>query len=194
MRISDRVPVPPRCLGSVVARTPEEPLRSLLAVAFVSEEEVAQSLAAHLRLERDPATHVPPHEELAAWTITCTCGGDTGKLLGVRKDDIYVSPVLFGCSGCGKSTTLFDETVDGWNGEVDRKRRRRKTPPSTFALRCARCKTTAWRPAVVLAYQCQEGDLGEAASRWQDFFDAVGIGGTCVGCGAVTLPASFECA
>jgi hypothetical protein len=194
MRISDRAPVPPRCLGSLVATTPTEPLRALLATAFVSEEEAARALEQHLRLGRDAASHVPPHEQLAVWTLACACGGDAGKLLGVREHDLYVSPVVFGCAGCGKSTGVFDAALDGWNAEVDRKRRRRKTPASTFALRCPQCKTTSWRPAVVLAYQCQESDLGDAAPRWQDFFDAAGVGGTCVGCGAVTLPASFECA
>ncbi len=194
MRITDREPVPPRCLGSLIVKSPEEPLRSLLAAAFVSEEEVTQGREQHVRLGRPEESYVPLHEMLTVWTIACPCGNDTGKLLGVRKDDVYVSPVLLACAGCGKSTTLFDEANDGWNAEVDRKRRRRKTPASTFALRCPRCKTTGWHPALVLAYQCQEGDLGEAAPRWQDFFDAVGLGGTCVGCGAVTLPAEFECA
>lgn len=166
----------------------------MLSAAFFSEEEVAQAFTQHTRLGRPESTFIPPNEEVAVWTLGCACGGESGKLLGVRTADVYVSPVHFACSSCNKSTPVFNEAVDGWNGETDRKRRRKKTPPSTFALRCPKCKTTAWQPAIVLAYQCQEGDLGEAASRWQDFFDAAGIGGTCVGCGTVSLPAGFECA
>ena len=58
-----------------------------------------------------------------------------------------------------------------------------------------RCASRAWHPAVVLTYQGDAETFAKAPpERWQDFFDGMAVGGTCVRCGAVALPASFECA
>jgi hypothetical protein len=196
MRISDREPVPPRCLGTMVARVPEEPLRSALMTAFVSEEEMARDREQHERLGRAMATYVATHDELSAWTLACTCGSEAGKLLGVRTADVYASPVCFACGGCGKTVDIFDATVDGWDGEIARKQRRRKArPASTFALRCPGCKGTSWSPAAVFTYQGEPDNFAKVPpERWQDFFLAIAVGGTCTRCEAVTLPGRFESA
>lgn len=195
MRISDRVPVAPRCLATLVASVPGAPLRGPLLTAFVSEEELAADRERHVSLGRAPVDHVPTHDELCGWSLACSCGAAAGKWLGVRKDDMYVSPVCFACGTCGKTVDVFDETVDGWNGEIDRKKRRKARPASTFALRCGGCKGTMWQPAVVVTYQADAEDFTNVpADRWQDFFDVIAIGGTCARCGVVALPASFECA
>lgn len=77
---------------------------------------------------------------------------------------------------------VFGEARDGWSGEMDRKRRRRGEPPaSTFALRCGECKGTQWRRAAQVTYQGYAADFATApAERWQDFFDVIAIGGSCV--------------
>lgn len=196
MRISDRTPVAPRCLGTMVASLAAAPLRGALLAAFVSEEDMARAAEWHASLGRAPEDHVPTHDELCAWSLACRCGAAAGKWLGVRRDDIYGSPVCFACAACGSTVDVFDETRDGWNGEIDRKRRRRgKQPASTFALRCGECKGTQWQPAAVVTYQGDAADFATVpAERWQDFFDVIAIGGTCARCGAVAVPASFECA
>ncbi len=194
MRISDREPLPPRCLATVVARVPEEPLRSALMTAFASEEELAKARERHERLGRSPTTYVSTHDELCTWSLACTCGEQTGKLLGVRSNDVYASPVCFACGACGKTVDIFDAAVDGWDGEIARKQRRRKArPPSTFALRCPGCKGTSWQPAVVVTYQGEVENYAKVPpERWQDFFDTIAIGGTCTKCEMVALPGSFE--
>ena len=189
------MPVPPRCLATVVASVPEEPKRGELTAAFATEEVLARDRAWHDRMSRPDVEYVSVVEELSTFALRCTCGSDAGKLLGVRTNDVYVPPVCFACSACNKSVEIFDETVDGWNGETDRKRRRRKKLPSTFALRCASCKGTAWHPAVVVTYQGEASSyLAAGGDRWQDFFDVFAVGGTCVKCGTVSVAASFECA
>jgi hypothetical protein len=195
MRISDRVPVAPRCLGTMVASVAAVPLSGPLLAAFVSEEDMARAREWHAHLGRAPADHVATHDELCAWSLACTCGATAGKWLGVRTDDVYSSPVCFACAACGKLVDVFDEAVDGWNGETDRKRRRKARRASTFALRCGECKGTQWQPAVLVTYQGDAEDFaGVPIERWQDFFDVIAIGGTCIRCGAVAVPASFECA
>jgi hypothetical protein len=196
MRISDRVPVIPRCLGKVVASVPDEPLRGLLIEALASEEKLARDREWHARLGRPAAEHVSVHDALHAWSLKCTCGGDTAKLLGIRRDDLYASPVLLACTTCESSVEIFDEMVDGWNLEVSRKKPRAKArPASTFALRCPSCKGTAWQPAAVFTYQnlALTPDVAPE-DRWQDFFDVMALGGTCTRCEEVSLPAHFKCA
>lgn len=91
--------------------------------------------------------------------------------VGGGQDDVYGSPVRFACAACGATVDVFDEAVDGWNGEIDRRRgRRRSRPASTFALRCGACKGTLWRPAVIVTYQGDAGNFTNVpAERWQDF-------------------------
>ena len=117
------------------------------------------------------------------------------KLLGIRRDDLYASPVLYACTSCETSVELFDEYTDGWKLEVSRKRPRVKARPApTFALRCPSCKGTAWRPAVVFTYQNLAASPNIAPDEsWQDFYDVIAIGGTCTRCEEVSLPANFKC-
>ena len=196
MRISDRVPVPPRCLGKLVPSAPEEPLRGLLVEALATEEKLARDREWHARLGRPASEYVSVHDAMCAWSLTCTCGNDTAKLLGLRREDLYASPLYFACTSCQKSVEVFDETTDGWSAEVSRKKPRAKArPASTFALRCGSCKGTAWKPAVVLTYQNLAANPEVAPEdRWQDFFDGLALGGTCVRCEEVTLPAHFKSA
>lgn len=195
MRITDRTPVPPTCLAELSPRVPDPELRDALAAAFVSEKAETDSRAYHTRLDRPADAYVSPRDELCAWTLACVCGSPTGKLLGLRKDDVYVPPVVHACTACTRTVALFDESRHGWNAEVSRRPRRPKAvKPSTFALRCPACKSTTWRTAVVVTYQGDPTAYAPLADRWPDFFDVLAVGGTCDRCEAVTLPAAFECA
>jgi len=153
-------------------------------------------------LDRPSATWLSTRDELDAWLVGCPCGEDKGMLFGVREQDKYCDPIFYACAACNRRALIFDSKLHGYNAEVDRlrKRRRRATKgrDATFAMYCRACKTTAWRPAVLVTYQGDrdnyEGYEGKLFDPFADFFDVILIGGACVRCGNIAFGYHNECA
>lgn len=192
MRITGLHLPPPSCLASVRATRAEGDLRQNFIHAFQSDEEEARSRGFSESLGR-LEEWISPRESAEVWCIGCPCGQDHGKIFGVRDNDEFSAPIFYACMVCSQRALIFDPTLHGYNAEIDkRKRKSKKAPNATFALHCRRCKTTVWRPVVLVTYQ---GELGEQfQARLADYFDVILIGGVCVKCGYLGFRYDAECA
>ena len=72
-------------------------------------------------------SHAEPWSDWAGWSLACSCGATKGKLLGhplkqcnpeYDGPPLFVSPLAFLCSSCGKSTELIDTKQYGYNSEI----------------------------------------------------------------------------
>jgi hypothetical protein len=52
------------------------------------------------------------------WSLACPCGATTGEVCGHPLKNLFVSPLGFGCSSCGKATEILDTKQHGYNAEV----------------------------------------------------------------------------
>lgn len=85
--------------------------------------------------------HPEPWNDWIAWDLACSCGATEGKLLGHPLKDcnpeydgpaLFVSPLAFWCSSCGKTTEIIDTKQHGYNSEIG-KPDARATTPTTVA-------------------------------------------------------------
>jgi hypothetical protein len=75
----------------------------------------------------------PAHAQLwndwAGWSLSCSCGATKGKLLGHSLKEcnpkydgppLFVSPLAFLCSSCGKTTEIIDTKLHGYKSEISK--------------------------------------------------------------------------
>lgn len=180
-------------MASVRSTRAEGELRQAIVEQFISDERDAESLAWHRSMKREDEW-VSTRDELEVWCLGCLCGADQAKVFGVRVGDVFSAPLFFACQSCASRSLIFDPTLHGYDAQTSkRKRRARKEPQATFAMLCRACKTTLWRPAVIVTYQGEPSLVGSGKSL-QDLFDVILVGGECASCGAFALPFDAECA
>lgn len=191
MRVRHLALPPPSCLVSVQTTRAEGDVREALIRHFIPDEEDAQDRARHESLER-PEPWVSTRDELEVWFVGCPCGQATGKLFGVREHDEFAAPVFHACVTCNRRALIFDPVLHGYNAEVSKKKRKpRQTPNATMAMLCRGCKTSVWRPVVLVTYQ---GELDPRHPRLTELFDVVLIGGICAQCERIDFRYHAECA
>lgn len=196
MRITGRDLPPPGCLASVRATRATGGARNALVQTFVTDEQDAKKLDWHRSLGRDEQLWVSTRDEAEVWTLGCPCGDDRATVVGVRDGDVFTDPIFYDCTGCRSRALIFDAALHGYNAAIStRKRKPTQAPNATFALRCPACKTTVWRPAVLVTYQGDnDAELVVPSQRLADRFDVLLVGGACVCCGVLALPEGAECA
>ncbi|MBK8257856.1 MAG: hypothetical protein IPK82_34960 [Polyangiaceae bacterium] len=193
MRITGIEIPPPSCLASVRVTRAEGDFRQKLIEQFVSDVDDAESLERHRKLERTEEW-LSTRDELEVWRVGCPCGDEKGKIFGVGVDQEFSAPVFYGCTKCAARGLIFDPSLHGYNAETAKKKKKvRAAPPAKAALHCRGCKTTVWRPAVVVTYQGEPPNIAPGRGL-QDYFDAILIGGQCIGCSNFALRYSAECA
>jgi hypothetical protein len=66
------------------------------------------------------------HAVKSVWRLGCACGAERGRVLGYPlhewipdfDDPIFIGPLAFECSACGKVTEFLDTDVDGYHANV----------------------------------------------------------------------------
>jgi len=140
-------------------------------------------------------------EETLRFGILCTCGAETGRLLGIADGEIFRDPLVFECTGCKRTAGLFDGDVDGYNGEVEGLERKAGSavPPPTAArdaFPCRSCRASdSFTFGVLLTYQGDDENFeGLEPVPLQNLFDVYVLAVRCTACNAVSEPIDFECA
>lgn len=145
----------------------------------------------------------------AGWSLACSCGADRGKLLGHPLKDcnprydgppVFVSPLAFFCSSCGKTTEIIDTKQHGYNSEISKPG---KSYDSNYrgtgklqAVPCPECGEPEFSITALCAYP--DFDLIEAEPelepRAQEYIDSFDCLGRCAACGKELSLANFELA
>jgi hypothetical protein len=151
-----------------------------------------------------------PWEENIGWQLTCECGAKQGKILGYSLKEyssdylgpeIFVGPLAFQCSSCGKTTEIIDTDLHGYDAEIGklegkqfsvtiRGQGKRKSFP------CLNCQATSFGVTVCFFHNNFDiiEDEPDLEPRSQDFFDAFDCLGVCVACSEESRIANFELA
>jgi hypothetical protein len=96
-----------------------------------------------------------PWKDWAGWSLTCGCGSTKGKVLGYPLKDydkeykgppVFISPLAFLCSSCGKTTEIIDTDLHGYNAEIERMSGQRyptvRGTGERTPIPCPHCRTT----------------------------------------------------
>ena len=138
------------------------------------------------------------------WQLGCACGSDSGQLLGHRLDelnptykgDLFVGPLAFECSACGRVTELLDTAIHGYHAEVGKleggvgsAKLRGAGPRTRYA--CPGCQKTSFRMLVGFVYWDFDIIEDEPHLPAQEFFNEFLLYCTCVDCGHVSESTGF---
>lgn len=130
--------------------------------------------------------------------LKCSCGNKYGHVLGHQEfspsgDSLFVGPLAFECSACGKVTEIFDESIHGYDaaqGEIKELRREREGR--------IRFKVPSGKPlAIAATFQYTNGlDIRVPGSdeHPEDYFDWFSLEGRPQGASNAIHIADFECA
>ncbi len=155
-------------------------------------------------------SHADPWNDWAAWALTCSCGGNRGKLLGhslkdCNPDDdgppVFVSPLGFQCSTCGKTTEIIDTKHHGYDSEISKAAgtshdSNYRGTGDRQAVPCPECGGNQFSITAFFAHPHFDliEDEPELEPRVQEFFDSFDCHGTCASCGKESSLANFELA
>jgi hypothetical protein len=155
-------------------------------------------------------SHVEPWNDWAGWALTCSCGATDGKLLGHPLKDcnpeyngppLFVSPLAFLCSSCGKTTEIIDTKQHGYDSEIGRAEG--QSWDSNYrgsgvrqSVPCPECGASQFSITAFCAHP--DFDLIEDEPglelRAQEYFVSFYCRGKCVACGKESSLADFELA
>jgi hypothetical protein len=151
--------------------------------------------------------HAGPWNDWAAWALTCACGSSRGKLLGHPfnngrgNESLFVSPLAFQCSSCGKTTEIIDTKRHGYNAEIDKMEGKSydfnaRGTGERQAVPCPSCGGLDFSLTALCAHSHFEliEDQPELEPLAQEFFDSFICRGKCGSCGKESNLAGFELA
>ena len=159
---------------------------------------------------RATSSHAEPWNDWAGWSLACSCGATKGKLLGHSLTDcdpeyagppLFVSPLAFLCSSCGKTTEIIDTKQHGYNSEIGKAEG--ESLDSNYrgtgqrqSVPCPECAGTEFSITVLCAHPHFDliEDEPELEPRAQEYFDAFDCRGKCASCGKESSLANFELA
>ena len=145
----------------------------------------------------------------AGWSLTCGCGASKGMVLGYPLKEcnpeydgppLFVSPLAFSCSACGKTTEIIDTDLHGYEAEIDKESGQHyptvRGTGNRTAIPCPHCGATDFSVKAFCAHQAfdlfrTEPDLAPCAQEYFDSFDCHGV---CESCGKESSLANFELA
>ena len=160
---------------------------------------------------RTSPSHADEWDDWAVWSLACSCGATKGKLMGhpLKECDpeydgppLFVSPLAFLCSSCGKTTEIIDTKKHGYNSEVG-KDEEGKSWDSNYRgtgqgqpVPCPACGGSEFEIMACCSHSHFDliEDEPELAPRAQEFFDAFECRGGCAACGEDASLADFELA
>jgi hypothetical protein len=150
-----------------------------------------------------------PWNDWAAWSLTCGCSATKGKVLGYPLKDfdpeykgrpLFISPLAFLCSSCGKTTEIVDTELHGYNAEIEKMSEHRyptlRGTGERTAIPCPHCQTSEFSVKAFCAHPHFDliEDEPELEPRVQEFFDSFDCHGVCASCGKESSLANFELA
>lgn len=137
-----------------------------------------------------------------AFSIACKCGCSSHYVHGYRwanpeRDNavLFLSPLVLECSACGKTSSLLDTDVHGYDGEQGCSATARGLgEPKVFE--CSHCGSEPFGTCVRFEY---DGELFAQKvtgyrGREQDLFSWFTLLGRCVRCSTYFKLVDFECA
>jgi hypothetical protein len=143
----------------------------------------------------------------SSWQIACDCGGRQGAILGYSLKDyvhqydgpiVFLSPLAFECSDCGKVTEILDTDLHGYHSEVAKleggvgsAKVRGEGPRSRFA--CPACGREQFMIEALFYYWACSSDIfwDDPPLPCQEFFNEFLLRGTCTNCGKVSPMTDF---
>lgn len=146
----------------------------------------------------------------AGWSLACSCGATQGKVLGHSLKDcnpkydgspVFVSPLAFECSACGKTTEIIDTQEHGYNSEIGKLEggggdSNYRGSGERQPIPCPQCNASEF--SVTARFLHSHFDLiddePELEPRAQEFFDGFDCVGKCAACNAESSLAGFELA
>jgi hypothetical protein len=126
----------------------------------------------------------------SVWRLACNCGGEQGRVLGYPLadykdwpggDGIFISPIGFECSACGKVTEVIDTDLHGYHPEVAKReggigsaKYRGEGPRMVWP--CPQCKGEVFGLTVAFIFWDAAFDVVEEPG-WplQEFFNAADV-------------------
>ena len=154
--------------------------------------------------------HAVPWDDQAGWSLACSCGETKGELLGHPLKDcnpnfdgplVFVSPLAFLCSSCGKTTEIINTKKHGYNAEIAKMeggvgdsnyvgKGKRKSVP------CPKCGGTEYSLTAYFGHPHFDLIEDEPAlePRVQEYFDSFSCFGKCASCGRDSSLVGFELA
>ncbi len=155
-------------------------------------------------------SHAEPWSNWAGWSLTCSCGATKGKLLGHPLKEcnpeydgapLFVSPLAFLCSSCGKTTEIIDTKQHGYNSEIGKAEGQSwdsnyRGSGERQSVPCPECGASEFSITAFCAHPHFDliEDEPELEPRAQEYFDSFDCRGKCAACGKESSLANFELA
>jgi len=113
---------------------------------------------------------------------------------------LFVSPLAFLCSSCGKTTEILDTKQHGYNSEISKGGENYDSnyrgTGARQAVPCPECGTSEFSMTAFCAHPHFDliEDEPELEPRAQEYFDSFDCRGKCAACGKESSLANFELA
>lgn len=141
------------------------------------------------------------------WRLTCFCGVDTGSVLGYplsrfnsdyHGPELFIGPLAFDCSGCGKVTEIIDTDLHGYHSELAKLEGgpgscKIKGDGVRDRFRCLECREPRFSMIVAFVYWEAVYDLAmdEPSLAVENFFTVFVSCGICANCGKIAHVTDF---
>jgi hypothetical protein len=149
------------------------------------------------------------NDNRTAFALRCKCGSRRGSVLGyplrsVRGDylgpELFVSPLAFFCSSCGKTTEIIDTEIHGYHPALKIYLGESTQPVNLRGagdrepFRCPKCDGTETEVIVEFGYSGAERDIEEDSQTGhiEEFFLGFYAHGACARCGEKVIIAEFH--